>query len=383
MIDVALTRRFGNFSLDIAFKNSDGITALFGRSGSGKSTTISLISGLQRPDAGHVILDDCVLTDVAARIFVPPYRRRIGLVFQDSHLFPHLDVRQNLYFGRWFAPRHARSISFDAVIETLGIGHLLSRWPNRLSGGERQRVAIGRALLSCPRLLLFDEPFAALDLQRRLEILPLIENLRDEFKIPIVYVSHAIEEVARLAACVVVLENGRVKAIGAPEAVLAETASATDDPRFGHSSVLTMRVGGADAAYGLTELLHPAGTIWLAGPAGSEGDKARIIIKATDVTLSKARPSHVSVQGTLTGKVEGVTFEGPLALVDIALEGDGKLFAMATRRAIVELDLKRADPVFALIKTVALDERTVARPGLSTIHPDPSTGKGPAAAGKV
>lgn len=362
MIDVALRRQLGSFKLDIAFKNSEGITALFGRSGSGKSTTIGIISGLQKPDEGHVIVDDCVLTDVEAGIFIPPHRRRIGLVFQDSHLFPHLDVNTNLRFGRWFAPRHARSISFDAVVETLGIGHLLSRWPGRLSGGERQRVAIGRALLSCPRLLLFDEPFAALDLQRRLEILPLIESLRDEFKIPIVYVSHAIEEVARLASCVVVLENGHVTATGAPEDVLGETASATGDPRFGHSSVLTMQVGKADMAYGLTELLHPAGKIWLAGPAGSEGDKARIIIKATDVTLSKMLPSQVSVQGTLAGKVKEIHVEGPFAFVDIALDGDGKLFAMATRRAIDELGLKRADPVFALVKTVALDERTVGHP---------------------
>ena len=185
MIDVALSRRLGAFSLDVAFKNGEGITALFGRSGSGKSTTINLIAGLQRPDAGHIILDDCVLTDVARKRFVPVHRRRIGLVFQDSHLFPHLDVMQNLRFGRWFAPKHAGSIDFHAVVETLGIGHLLKRWPNRLSGGERQRVAIGRALLSSPQLLLFDEPFAALDIQRRLEILPLIETLRDEFKIPI------------------------------------------------------------------------------------------------------------------------------------------------------------------------------------------------------
>jgi molybdate transport system ATP-binding protein len=362
MIDVALSRQFGSFNLDIAFKNSDGITALFGRSGSGKSTTISLMAGLQRPDAGHVILDGCVLTDVAAHIFVPPHRRRIGLVFQDSHLFPHLDVKQNLRFGRWFAPRHMRSISFDSVVETLGIGHLLKRWPNLLSGGERQRVAIGRALLSCPRLLLFDEPFAALDLQRRLEILPLIETLRDEFKIPIVYVSHAIEEVARLAACVVVLENGRVKAIGAPEDILSETASAAEDPRFGRSSVLTAHVGAADQTYGLTELLHPAGKIWLAGPAGPEGTKAHIIIKATDVTLSKALPSQMSAQGTLKGKVEAIAVEGPFAFVTIALEGDGKLFAMATHRAVAELGLMLGDPVFALVKTVALDERTVARP---------------------
>ncbi len=204
--------------------------------------------------------------------------------------------------------------------------------------------------------------------QRRLEILPLIENLRDEFKIPIVYVSHAIEEVARLAACVVVLENGRVKTIGAPEDVLSETASAAEDPRFGRSSVLTTRVGAARRAYGLTELLHPSGKIWLAGPAGPVGAKARIIVKATDVTLSKARPSQMSAQGTLAGRVEAITIEGPFAFVDIALDGDGKLFAMATHRAVAELGLARGDPVFALVKTVALDERTVARPAKQISH---------------
>ena len=208
MIDVNVARRIGAFSLKVAFQNSDGITALFGRSGAGKSVTIGLIAGLARPDEGRIVLDDRILVDTQNRIFVPPHKRRIGLVFQDSHLFPHLGVKQNLLFGRWFAPRRERAISFDAVVQTLGIGHLLDRAPAQLSGGERQRVAIGRALLSCPRLLLFDEPFAALDVQRRLEILPLIETLRDEFKIPIVYVSHAVEEVARLAAWVVVLDNG-------------------------------------------------------------------------------------------------------------------------------------------------------------------------------
>jgi molybdate transport system ATP-binding protein len=367
MIDVALRRQFGKFALDIAFKNSDGITALFGRSGSGKSTTISLMAGLTRPDAGHIILEDRILTDVEKRIFLPSYRRRIGLVFQDSHLFPHLDVTQNLRFGRWFAPRNARDVNFDQVVETLGIGHLLKRWPNKLSGGERQRVAIGRALLSGPRLLLFDEPFAALDVQRRLEILPLIEKLRDEFKIPIVYVSHAIEEVARLAACVVVLENGRVKAIGAPEDVLSETASATEDPRFGRSSVLTAEIGPRDPAYGLTELLHPSGKIWLAGAAGPEGTKARILVRATDVTLSTAQPHQMSAQGVLAGKVESVKVEGPFALVEIMLAGDGKLYAMATHRSVAELRLAAGDPVFAIVKTVALDERTVPHlpvPGL-------------------
>lgn len=362
MIDIALARRFGTFSLDVAFKNGDGITALFGRSGSGKSTTVALIAGLVHPDAGHVIIDGSVLTDVGGRVFVPPHRRRIGLVFQDSHLFPHLNVRQNLRFGRWFAPRTAPRVSFDSVIAVLGIGHLLKRWPNTLSGGERQRVAIGRALLSCPRLLLLDEPFAALDIERRLEILPLIETLRDQFKIPIIYVSHAIEEVARLAGTVVVLDNGRVTANGPPEEVLAETASASEDPRFSHWSVLTVKIGRRDQTYGLTELAHPSGNVWLAGSAGPEGGAARIIVRATDVTLSKSRPSQMSTQGTLEGKVERIATDGPFAIVEIALEGGGRLTAMATRRAVAELGLAPGEPVFALIKTVALDERNLARP---------------------
>ncbi len=356
MIDVDVTRRIGSFSLKVAFKNGDGITALFGRSGAGKSMTLGLIAGLARPDEGRIVLDGRALVDMENGIFVPSHRRRIGLVFQDSLLFPHLGVKQNLLFGRWFAPRPERRISFDAVIKTLGIGHLLDRAPPLLSGGERQRVAIGRALLSCPELLLFDEPFAALDMQRRLEILPLIETLRDEFKIPIVYVSHAVEDVARLASRVVVLDNGHVVAIGDPAEVLPQPI---EDPRSGGASVLAMRVGGRDEAYGLTELKHPAGTIWLAGTVATEGKNVRVLVKATDVTLSIAPPSGLSVQSMLAGTLTRIEPAGPLAIVDIALYGEGRLSAMATRRAIDELGLHRGDRVFALIKTAALDERMV------------------------
>jgi molybdate transport system ATP-binding protein len=359
MIDIALHHRVGTFELDVAFKHAHGITALFGRSGAGKSLTIGLIAGLMRLDAGHVIIDDRTLVDTKAHIDVPAHRRRIGFVFQDSHLFPHFSVKTNLRFGRWFAPREERRIGFDAVVETLGIGHLLARRPARLSGGERQRVAIGRALLSCPRLLLFDEPFAALDVQRRLEILPLIERLRDEFNIPIIYVSHAIEEVARLAAHVVVIENGKVKAAGTPSDVLEMAAFGAEDLRFGRSNVLTAEIGDYDPIYQLTELRHPAGRIWLAGEARAKARHVRVLVHATDVTLATARPEHLSVRSTLSGHVLAIEDEGPLALVDIALDGDGRLHAMATRRAVDELQLVVGKPVFALIKTVALDERLI------------------------
>jgi molybdate transport system ATP-binding protein len=357
MIDVDVARHVGSFDLKVAFSNAEGLTALFGRSGSGKSLTIGLIGGLDRPDRGHVILDGRPLVDMQQRIFVPAYRRRIGIVFQDSHLFPHLGVRQNLLFGRWFAPRAARAIGFEAVVDTLGIGHLLGRAPAKLSGGERQRVAIGRALLSCPQLLLMDEPLAALDTQRRSEILPLIERLRDEFKIPIVYVSHDIEEVSRLASRVVVLERGQVVAIGDPAEVLP--TAFTDDARTERASVLAMRVGARDDAYGLTELVHPAGTIWLAGAHGAAGTRLRVVIKATDVTLSALPPERLSIQGALKGRLATVEAVGPLAVAHILLDGDGTLLAMTSRRALDRLGVRPDQPIFALVKTAALDERFV------------------------
>ena len=235
-VDAALT--LGGFDLDIAFENDAGITALFGRSGSGKSTTINLIAGLARPDRGRIVLDGRTLVDTETGVYVPKYRRRVGLVFQDSQLFPHLNVRQNLLFGRWFAPSAERTIAFEPVVETLGIGPLLARKPARLSGGEKQRVALGRALLASPKILLMDEPLASLDQERKLEILPLIERLRDEFRIPIVYVSHSVEEVGRLASRVVVLEAGRVVAVGGVEEVLgaglARRRHQPLRPVFGH-----------------------------------------------------------------------------------------------------------------------------------------------------
>jgi molybdate transport system ATP-binding protein len=363
MIEVDVARRVGTFDLRVGFANSDGITALFGRSGSGKSLTLSLVAGLARPDHGRIVLDGRPLVDTARRIFVPKHRRRIGLVFQDSLLFPHLSVKQNLLFGRWFAPTKDRTIGFDQVVETLGVGHLLTRQPGLLSGGERQRIAIGRALLSCPKLLLFDEPLASLDLERKLEILPLIEHLRDAFEIPIVYVSHAMEEVVRLAGKVVVLEAGKVKAIGPPDEVFGTFAGETAESRFDRSSVLTMKVRGATGSYGLTELAHPAGTVWLAGPAGAVGGTVRIIVKATDVVLSVEPPHHLSVRSSLFGRIDAIQENGPLATVAVILDGDGHLFAMATRHALDELGLKPGARVHALIKTTALDERKVATVG--------------------
>ena len=222
-------------------------------------------------------------------------------------------------------------------------------------------MALGRALLASPKILLMDEPLASLDQERTLEILPLIERLRDEFRIPIVYVSHSVEEVGRLASRVVVLDAGRVVAVGGVEEVLGAGLSAAGISRFARSSVIAGKLTGVDEAYGLTEIAHPAGIIWLVGQAGPIGGEARVLIKSTDIALAKTRVEGMSVRTTLSGKVAGIdSDDGPIAGVSIALDGHGRLYALATRKAIDELGLARGDRVFALVKTVALDERAVA-----------------------
>lgn len=363
MIEIDVKHDVGAFSLDVAFSNDEGVTALFGQSGSGKSLTLGVIAGLMQPDRGFVRLDGETLVDTERGIFTPISRRRIGIVFQDSPLFPHMSVKQNLIYGRWFAPRDAREIDFDAVIDTLGIAPLLTRPPGRLSGGERQRVAIGRALLSCPRLLLFDEPLAALDMPRKLEIMPLIEKLRDEFRIPMVYVSHAVEEVMRLASRVVMIEAGRVKFIGDPTVAFNRLANNTLENRFDLSSIVTARVAGAADSHSLTPLEHPAGTIWIPGLASAPGDIVHVVVRATDVVLSRTRPADISLRSTLSGTVSKIRREGFLAIVEIELAPGDFLLAAITEGALSHLSLDIGSSVFAMFKSTALDENAVAHVG--------------------
>ncbi len=348
------------FAFDVAFEAGAGVTALFGPSGSGKTTAIRLLAGLEQPDRGHASLDDTVLLDTDRGIAVAPHRRRIGLVFQDALLLPHLSVRANLAYGRWFTPKPERRIALEPVVDVLGIGHLLDRRPGSLSGGERQRVAIGRALLASPRLLLMDEPLASLDRERKLEILPFIERLRDEFAIPVIYVSHAIDEVARLAAHVVRLEAGRVAAAGPPRNVLSP-ALAMAGSRFDAVSFLEAVVTRYLTDYGVTVLAHPAGDIVVPGRSGPDGARVRLAIPAAGVTLARGRPEGLSVRTMLTGRLTGLeTDDGPLALVSIALPGGDMLRAYATRLAIDGLGLAAGDEVTALVKTVSIDESLLA-----------------------
>ncbi len=221
MLMVDVVKQLGEFSLKVAFESTSRVTGLFGASGSGKSSLINIVAGLSEPDRGRIVIDTEVLDDTAAHVHVPSYKRRIGYVFQDARLFPHQSVAQNLGYGRRMNRLPRDSAHLKRIVDMLDIGHLLTRRPAQLSGGERQRVALGRALLSKPRLLLLDEPLGALDLDRREEILPYLERLRDEENVPMVYVSHDPEEIRRLAAQVVILKRGRVAAFGGVEVLPA------------------------------------------------------------------------------------------------------------------------------------------------------------------
>lgn len=217
MLVVEIEKKLGDFTVNAPFTSEGGATVLFGPSGAGKTSIINMIAGLMKPDRGRILLDDQVLFDDAAGIDVPVWQRRIGYVFQEGRLFPHLSIKRNLDYGRWMGGHPADLATVAHVVELLDIGHLLDRRPGKLSGGERQRVAVGRALLMRPRLLLLDEPLASLDAGRKQDILPYLERLRDEAKVPMIYVSHNAEEVKRIATRVVRVEDGKVTATGGPE----------------------------------------------------------------------------------------------------------------------------------------------------------------------
>ena len=352
MIEARFRLSRPGFSTEVGFSAGTGVTALFGPSGSGKTTILDCIAGLARPDEGRISVDGTVFFDADQHIDLPPHRRHAGYVFQDPLLFPHLTVAQNLRYGA--SPRSGPG--FDEMVQLLGIAALLSRRPAKLSGGERQRVAIGRALLSAPRFLLMDEPLAALDIDRKREILPYIEALRERLRLPILYVSHAVDEVARLADQVLVIEAGRIVARGPPEQALAPHLH-DGESRFDRVSVLTARALAHDEAYGLTPLLHAAGRISIAGRV-AEGRDIRIVIRATDVTLATAPPQQLSMRTALTGRVAAIESNaGPVAIASVALEGGQLLAAAATRKAIDELHLAPGTPVWCLIKAVSIDER--------------------------
>lgn len=352
MLEVRLRHDFGGFALDVEFSAPPGVTVLFGRSGSGKTSVVNALAGLLRPDAGRIAVGGRVLLDTEAEVNMPPHRRRLGYVFQDARLFPHLSVRQNLRYGAFFAPRGAPPADFDAVVQMLGIGPLLDRRPGALSGGERQRIAIGRALLAAPALILADEPLAALDEARKAEILPYFERLRDAVAVPILYVSHSASEVARLATTVIALDSGRVVAQGPAAQVLGDPAVTPAGVREAGALILARVVRHEDDGLSLLD----AGGIALILPrvAAPPATTLRLRIAAHDVILSRTRPEGLSALNILPGSVHEVRLgDGPGAMVSIDTDA-GRILARITRRSAESLGLVPGTTVHAVVKTVAV-----------------------------
>jgi len=350
-LDVDIDHARDNFRIAARFAAAPGLTALFGRSGAGKTTLIDIVGGLVRPDRGRVAVDGQVLVDTERGIFVPSHHRRIGYVFQDSRLFPHLSVRRNLLYGRWFN-RDAGGTSADlnSVVDLLGIGHLLERRPASLSGGEKQRVAIGRALLAHPQLLLMDEPLAALDEARRGEILPYIERLRDEMGVPILYVSHSVAEVARLATTVVILTDGKVTAVG-PVADILPLADSGDG-----GSVLDATVARHDESFQLSVLASAAGELQVPRLSAPVGAPVRAYIRARDVMLSLKPPEEISALNVLAGRITAIEAGTSGAQAEVKLDCSGAaLTARLTAKSVQRLALAPGKPVYAVIKSVSFE----------------------------
>jgi molybdate transport system ATP-binding protein len=360
MLDVDVEHAFGAFALAARFTCAGRVTALFGPSGAGKTSLVNAIAGLLRPRRGRIVVDDQLVLDTRARVFVPPHRRRVGYVFQEARLFPHLSVRHNLDYGRWFAPARERRTRRDDVIELLGIGHLLGRRPHALSGGEKQRVAIGRALLANPRLLLLDEPLASIDEARKAEIVPYFERLRDGAGMPIVYVSHSLAEVARLAHEIVVVEGGKVRDAGPLASVLGRLDGLAHAPQDDVGAVLKARVVGHDADYGLTTLRAAAGELHVARLDLDRDAEVRLYVRARDVMLALEPPRAISALNVLPATVTGLRALGHAA-VHVTLDCAGEpLLAVLTRRSAEALALRAGMRVYAVIKTAALQQ---ANPG--------------------
>lgn len=343
----------GGFVLDVDLTlPARGVTALFGPSGSGKTTLLRCVAGLERADGGRLVVDGGTWQD--GERFLPTHQRPLGYVFQEASLFPHLNAADNMRFGLRRTPPAERRVGWDEVVDLMGIGHLLARFPDALSGGERQRVALARALLTSPRLLLMDEPLSALDHARKQEILPYLERLHDELDIPVLYVSHSPDEVARLADHVVLMESGRVVASGG----LRDTLARLDLPLAlaeDAGVVIEAVVGAHDEVYHLTRLDFPGGQVFVARRPEAPGSRLRFRVHARDVSLALERAEGTSITNLLQGQVAEVAEADHPAHVLVRLQAAGTpLIARITRRSLDHLRIEPGLRCWAQIKTVAL-----------------------------
>jgi molybdate transport system ATP-binding protein len=361
-IDARLRLARTSFTLDVDLSlPGEGVSALFGPSGCGKTTLLRALAGLERGQ-GRVALGGTVWQDDAAGVFVPTHRRAIGYVIQEAALFPHLSVAGNLAYGRRRSPGSAGRVSLDAVVDLLGIGALMGRRPDTLSGGERQRVAIARALATGPELLLLDEPLAALDAPRKAEILPYLERLQRELALPVVYVSHAMDEVARLASYLVLMQEGRVLAAGP----LAELLARPDLP-LAHSDdagvVIEAQIQAHDPDYALTQIGFAGGALWVGASPAAVGSAVRARVLARDVSVTRQMPQQTSIVNVLPARLDDLQLDHGTVLLQLSL-GDpaaaaatatgARLLARITRKSFEALALRPGEPLYAQVKGVAL-----------------------------
>jgi molybdate transport system ATP-binding protein len=374
MLSVSAKKRRGTFLLDAKFElPTPGVVALFGRSGCGKTTLINVIAGLLPADSGRVALDDTVLLDTDLRLDVPAEKRRIGYVFQDARLFPHMRVEANLRYALKRAAKRAAQgaskrsargatkgnaetpkVGLDRVVELLGLKALMGRRTHQLSGGERQRVAIGRALLSQPRLLLLDEPLASLDASRREEVLPYLESLRDQLAIPMVYVSHDFDEVLRLATHLVLMEAGKTIAQGnlSEMSLHPEVRAIIGSDAVG--AVVEGTVLGTDSSNALTRVQVGRGELKVQYGEAAPGTRLRVQLLARDLVVATEPPRHLSVRNSLPGVITSVADDvGDSDLIAIDI-GGVLIMARVTKAATRELSLAAGKPVWALVKTASL-----------------------------
>jgi len=357
MFRIDVERRVGSLAMRVAFETDARITALFGRSGAGKTSLVNMIAGLATPDRGRIEIDGQVLFDHAAGVNMPVQSRRIGYVFQEARLFPHYTVRRNLLYGHDRVPAGERYVDLDRIVSLLGLQDLLARRPGDLSGGEKQRVAIGRALLASPRMLLLDEPLASLDGHRKNEILQYIERMRDEVRIPMIYVSHAVDEVVRLADWVVLMAAGTVAAMGEVEDVMGRADLRAADGMFEGGTVIDAKVVAQDTQYELATLAFDGGSLVVTHVDALIGEPVRLRIRARDVSIALEAPRAISIQNVLRGRIVEVG-EARAGVVNVGIAvGASTLRSRITQRAADQLALSPGLDVYALIKAVSLDRQ--------------------------
>jgi molybdate transport system ATP-binding protein len=344
---------YPGFNLDVELTlPAKGVTVVFGPSGSGKTTLLRCLSGLERAPSGTLKLAGQVWQDDG--IFIPIHQRKVGLVFQESRLFPHLSIQQNLLYGYQRTQSVERNLHLDEVVEVLGLAALLKRTPDKLSGGEKQRVAIGRALLTSPKLLLMDEPLASLDMQRKAEIIPFIKRIEDEFKTPIIYVTHSVDEVLQLVDTMVILQAGKVANFGPVQEVFSDVRlrQVLGEEQLG--AVLETSVAGHDEEFELTRLDFMGQTLNVPKQNIPVGQNLRVHIHSKDVSLSTAPPAGVtSVLNILQAKVAKIGTLGGYS-VDIELDAGRPILATITRKSLANLNLKPGQPVYAHIKAIKM-----------------------------